>query len=68
MQAYAQQDRDYDRQLTRSHEDQEQIEYIELQAELIIEHINDKRLCTDHLIDKIKSCVDQMTESLGVIG
>ena len=65
--AYAQQDRSNDREITQAHEVQEQIEYIEYQAEMIISYIADKRLCTDHLMDKIESCVQQIMESVEVI-
>lgn len=67
MSEYAQQDRDYDKALTQAHQDEEMIEYIEYQAEMIISYIADKRLCTDHLMDKIESCVQQITESIEAI-
>jgi hypothetical protein len=67
MNAYAQQDRDYDKAITQAHQDEETIEYIEYQAEMIISYIADKRLCTDHLMDKIESCVQQITESIEAI-
>jgi hypothetical protein len=67
MQAYAQVDRDYDKQITQSHKDEEMIGYIEYQAEMIISYIADKRLCTDRLMDKIVSCVQQIMESVEAI-
>lgn len=67
MNAYAQQDRDYDKAITKTHEEEEMIGYIEYQAEMIISYIADKRLCTDHLMDKIESCVQQITESIEAI-
>lgn len=51
----------------KDHEHQELIAYIEYQAEMIISYIADKRLCTDHLMDKIESCVQQIMESVEAI-
>lgn len=64
MDEYAQQDHDAERAMMSQ---QDHINYIEYQAELILEHIFDKRLTTEQLMDKIESCVNQITESVEAV-